>query len=167
VAATPAAEAQSDAAGRTHRRAAALHGILRVLRSAVVLGMFAGATVAGVLFYNGQRTTLPQGEYPSVATVPEPAAAHAIVELIVSNDAPALAKVLEADALEALSGALRTIDGSSQPLVEVTEVRYLGAVKMDEQTIVSYLARGRDPVGEKWVVGFALRVQGDMVVGVN
>lgn len=129
--------------------------------------MFAGAAVAGVLFYGSQRPTPPQGEYPAVMTVPEPAAAHAIMELVVSNDAPALAKVLEADALEALSGALRTIDGSSQPLVEVTEVRYLGAVKMDEQTIVSYLARGRDPVGEKWVVGFALRVQGDIVVGVN
>lgn len=163
----PVALLESPAAMRARRRAAVLRGVARVLGSAITLGMFGGALVAGYFFYGNQNQPLVLGPYPAVATVPEPPAAHHIVELILADDAPALSKELEADALEALSGALRTIEGNPQPLVSVTSIKYLGAVQGADQTVVSYLANGRDAGGTKWVVGFALRVQEDQVVGVN
>lgn len=162
-----ALEARLGLGDRVRRRAAVLRPVVRVIRSVVALGMFAGAVAGGVLVYASQMPAPTLGEYPAIPTAAEPAVAHEIVELIVANDAPALAARLEAESLEALSGALRTVQGNPQPLVEVTDIKYLGAVTLDDQTVVSYLAKGRDAIGEKWVVGFALRVQGDSVVGVN
>lgn len=166
--AAPAAPSRPSVRERAIARAAvALRPVVGLLRSAVVVGMFFGAAAAGVYFYGAQTQPMPRGEYPTQPTVPEPPAAHSIVELVVADDAVGLSKALEAEALEALAGALRTIEPNPQPLVEVTDVKYLGAVNIDDQTVVSYLANGRDAAGTTWVVGFALRVQGDSVVGVN
>ena len=168
----PASADQETTAGSAfadgvRRRAAALRPLVRIVRSIVLLGMFGGAVVAGIVVYTLQAPAPSPGTYPSVPTTAEPAAAHEIVELIVADDAPALASKLDAESLQALAGALSTVEPAPQPLVTVTSVKYLGAVALEEQTVVSYLARGRDAAGTDWVVGFALRVQGDEVVGVN
>jgi len=151
VIAAPAGEAPSVTESRRVLGTRILSRAARVLRSSVVLGMFIGAL----------------GVYPAQATVPEPAAAREVVDVIVANDAVTLSRMLDQKSLEALSKALSTIGSAPQPLVEITDVRYLGSVGLDEGTVVSYLARGRDPGGMNWVVGFALRVEGGQVVGVN
>lgn len=126
----------------------------------LTLGIFLGGLVLGLV---GERLLAPAAQPTPYAALPpatEPSAAAIVVAAIIRDDARGLAKSLDQDVLKSLGQAL-------EPIVEVTELRFVGATELDGRAMAAYIAKGRDLTGEKRIVGFVLRVQDDQVVGVN
>lgn len=129
-------------------------------RPRLTLGLFLAGLVLGVV---GQLVLAPGGRATQYAVLPataEPPAAAAVAAAIVRDDARGLAKSLDQDVLKSLGQAL-------EPIVGVTELRFVGATELDGRVMAAYVAKGKDLSGEKRIVGFVLRVQADEVVGVN
>ena len=51
--------------------------------------------------------------------------------------------------------------------MQITDLKFVGAVDKNGRTLAGYVAKGRDNQGNKVVVGFALQVQHDEVVAIN
>lgn len=129
-------------------------------RTAVTLGLFVAGLVLGVV---GQLVLAPAAQPTPLAALPptaEPPAAATVASAIIRDDARGLAKSLDQDVLKSLGQAL-------EPIVEVTELRFVGATELDGRVMAAYVAKGKDLSGEKRIVGLVLRVQEDEVVGVN
>lgn len=104
--------------------------------------------------------------YASLPPVEEPLAAAEVAAAIRNDDARALAAlVADDDLLQGLSNALRSVNDA--PIIDVREVRFVGAVDHDGRILSAYVLRGRDATGMSMIVGFVLQVQNDEVVGVN
>ena len=130
------------------------------LRWALSLSVFAIGVATGVLVNSALAPGVSENPYRSLDKIGEPAPAAAVVSAVAAGDARGLAKLLEQDALKQLGSAL-------EPLVEVQETEFVGAVEKNGDVLSSYVARGKEPRGSKIVRGFVLRVQGEKVVGVN
>lgn len=97
---------------------------------------------------------------------PEPPAAARVADALRQDDAPRLARLLgDEELLQALSNALRSVNNA--PIIDVREVKFVGAVDNDGRILSAYVLRGRDTTGMNMIVGFVLRVQNNEVVGVN
>ena len=116
--------------------------------------------VSGVLVNGAATPGIPDNPYRSLDKTGEPAPAAAVVLAVGVGDARGLAKLLDQDVLKQLGSAL-------EPLVEVHETQFVGAVEKNGDVLAAYVARGREPRGSKIVRGFVLRVTGAKVTGVN
>lgn len=116
--------------------------------------------VTGILADGALTQRIPENPYRTLDKTGEPTPAAAVVSAVAGGDARALAKLLDQDVLKQLGSAL-------EPLVEVQETQFVGAVEKSGDVLSAYLARGKEPRGSKIVRGFVLRVQADKVVGVN
>jgi hypothetical protein len=137
-------------------RASRLAGLRPFLTIIVFLvGIGAGATA-----FLAWNVALPRHEFASAPLTQEPRAGAVIADALSRDDAHALSDVASADRLEELGSAL-------EPLVDVTEVRFVQAVEQYGDTLSAYVVRGHDSSGMKWAVGVVFRVRGDQLVGVN
>ncbi len=130
------------------------------LRSSVTVGLFVVGLAAGGAVFGALHPPAPSTPYPTIPGAPEPPVTANLAKEIAADDSHALAQTLESDMLSKLADAL-------DPLVEVRDVKFVGAVAKEKDTLAAYLARGMDNSGMTWIVGFVLRVQGNSVVGVN
>jgi hypothetical protein len=134
-------------------RLAGLRPLLTII--VFLVGIGAGATA-----FLGWNVALPRHEFASAPLTQEPRAAAIIADALTRDDAHALSDVASADRLEELAGAL-------EPLVDVTEIRFVQAVEQYGDTLSAYVVRGHDSSGMKWAVGVVFRVRADQLVGVN
>lgn len=126
----------------------------------LTLALFVAGVVVGVIAFFAVNPPPPPNPYPTVPPVAEPPVAAAVANALATDDARALAQTADAETLQVLGEAL-------QPLVEVTDVKFLRAVGVNRDTLAAYIASGRDSQGREWSVGLVLRVQGNQLVGVN
>lgn len=133
---------------------------LRRLQRVVTAAVFVASIGLGLIIYGLGNQPVRPSPFPTGTTVAEPAAAAELARALSREDAGMLAETVDGRILQSL-------DGSLEPIVHVTEVRFLGAVSLGSDTVVAYLVRGKDAQGQKLVRAFALHVQGEQVVGVN
>ncbi len=127
---------------------------------ALTIGLFVAGVVLGLIAFAAVNPPPPPNPYPSVPSVAEPRVAATLAQALATDDPRALAQAADAETLQRLGEAL-------QPLVEVTDVKFVRAVGVNRDTLAGYVASGRDSQGGEWSVGLVLRVQGDQLVGVN
>lgn len=102
----------------------------------------------------------PANPYPALTAVGEPAPAAEVVAIVVADDARRLAEALDGTLIQKLGEALN-------PLIDVFEMRFVGAVERRGDILSAYVAEGRSRGGEPAAVGVVLRVREGKVVGVN
>jgi hypothetical protein len=134
--------------------------VLGGIQTMVSGAVFVAAVGLGIVLFGAGNPSARPSPFPPATTVAEPPSAARLVHALSGDDAGTLAASVD-------SRILQSLDGSLNPIVHVTEVRFLGAVSLGSDTVVAYLVRGKDTQGQKIVRGFALHVQGDRVVGVN
>ncbi len=130
------------------------------LRPVAAVVLLLAGIAAGVGVQRAVNPGTPENPYPSLARASEPDAAQAVARVIERDDARALADALPGDLLDNLGQALA-------PIVDVFEVKFVGAAERNGDTLSAYMVDGRDPRGDRIPRGFVLRVRGDRVVGVN
>lgn len=102
-----------------------------------------------------------QSPYGTLPSADEPAAAADVANAIRNDDARGLAALMADDEL------LQALGNALQPIIDVRDVKFVGAVDSDGRILSAYVAKGRDAQGQNMIVGFVLRVQNREVVGVN
>ena len=147
-------------AGQARADEAAAAPVSRTLGPSVTLLLFVLGLVVGVAAQSYVSPPPPATPYAELPLVNEPPEAAALVKLIVADDARGLAAVMEGEVLQGLSGAL-------QPLREVFEMKFVGAVERRGDILASYVATGRERNAQSFSVGVVFRISGGKVVGVN
>lgn len=130
------------------------------LRAVLLIAAFIASIGGGILSQVALAPGIPENPYRELGKTGEPEAAAQVSSTVTSGDARALAKMLDRDMLKQLGSAL-------EPLVQIEETKFVGAVAKDQLTLAAYTAKGKDPRGNRFIVGYVLRVQGAKVVGVN
>lgn len=127
-----------------------------------ILGVivFAAGAVGGVFAAQLVNPPPPASPWRSLPTVEEPAAGAIVASLLVRDDAPALARVVDAQLLQRLGDAI-------QPLVDIDDVTFTGATERQGDILSAYVAGGRSQSGDRVIVGIVFRVRDGKVVGVN
>jgi hypothetical protein len=130
-------------------------------QAAAVLLLFAlGAAIGvGVQFFTIARPA--ENPYPTLPEAAEPQASAQVANAIRVDDARALANLVSDTDL------LGKLHSSLDPIVSVTDVKFLGAAERSGTTLSAYVVRGRDQMGNRIIRGFVLSVQHGEVVGVN
>lgn len=147
-------------AGQARADEAAAAPVTRTLGTWVTLLLFVLGLVVGVAIQSYVSPPPTATSYAELPPVNEPPEAAAMVRLIVADDARGLAAVMEGEVLQALGAAL-------QPLREVFEMKFVGAVERRGDILASYVATGREQNAQSFSVGVVFRVSGGKVVGVN
>lgn len=147
-------------AGQARADEAAAAPVTRTLGTWVTLLLFVLGLVVGVAIQSYVSPPPAATPYAELPPVNEPPEAAALVRLIVADDARGLAAVMEGEVLQALGTAL-------QPLREVFEMKFVGAVERRGDILASYVATGREQNAQSFSVGVVFRVSGGKVVGVN
>ncbi len=129
-------------------------------RGVVLVAVFVAGIAGGVVAQAALAPSTPENPYRDLPKVAEPEASAQVATALGSGDARALAKLLEKDALKALGSAL-------EPIVQIEDAKFVGAVEKEGQSLAGYVVKGKDPRGNRFIVGFVLRVQQSKVVGVN
>jgi hypothetical protein len=129
-------------------------------RAAAIILLFVAGLVAGVGGYLALNAPPPARTYPALAGAAEPTAAHDLARSIAANDATGIAETLDRQAAAGLSNAL-------QPIVEVTDVDYLGTVVDGDRSMAGYVVHGRDESGQKQIVGIVVDVARGIIVAIN
>jgi hypothetical protein len=132
----------------------------RSLGTVAVLALFVLGVVAGVTVGQATRTRPPVSPFPGLPLTSEPVIGAQVAEAIANDDARVLAHSVDGQMLGALGQSL-------EPIVNVSEVRFVGAVEKSGDTLSAYVVQGRDLQGTQLLVGYVLRVRGDKVIGVN
>lgn len=101
-----------------------------------------------------------ENPYPALPAAAEPAAAESVAAALRAEDSRDLARLLDAEQLQALGEAM-------QPLFSVRDVKFLGAVERQGETLAAYTFQGRSRAGEDVAVGVVFHVVNGKVVGVN
>lgn len=134
-------------------------------RAALVLGLFIGGIVAGVAV---QRVTDPgvrANPYASLDRVDEPGQTAEVAQALLNNDPKALARILDSHTLTSLRDALMSPMGA--PMVDIRQVRFVGATGKATRVLAGYVVTGKDLSGTDAIVGFVLDLENGQIVGVN
>jgi hypothetical protein len=115
---------------------------------------------AGIVGFVGLNPAPNPTPYPRLAGVPEPESAHGLAAALEANDADAVANRVLPPIANALSNAL-------QPIVEVTDVTYLGTVEHDGRDLAGYIVTGHDDQSQDEIVGVVVDVLDGNIVGIN
>ncbi len=129
-------------------------------RFALGLIVLAGGIAAGSLAAQFVNPPPPPSPWGSLPIVSEPVASALLAELLARDDAPSLAKAMDAQLLQRLAQSI-------EPLVDVDQVDFTGATERQGDILAAYVAGGRSQTGDKVIVGVVFRVRDGKVVGVN
>ncbi|OLC56590.1 MAG: hypothetical protein AUH85_05935 [Chloroflexi bacterium 13_1_40CM_4_68_4] len=102
-----------------------------------------------------------QNPYSSLPPMAEPQTSADVATAIRTDDARALSRLVTNQDL------LNKLHSSLDPIIAVSDVKFLGAADRTGMTLSAYVVRGRDQQGNKIIRGFVLSVQHGEVVGVN
>lgn len=147
-------------AGRDRADGVAAIPVSRSLGPSVTLLLFVVGLVVGVAVQTMVSPAPPPNRYAELPLVNEPPESAALVRLILADDARTLAAATEGQLLQELGAAL-------EPLREVFEMKFVGAVERRGDILASYVATGREMGTQSFSVGVVFRVSGGKVVGVN
>jgi hypothetical protein len=129
--------------------------------AAATLLLFAAGVIlgAGVQMFTTAAPT--ENPYASLPPADEPLASASVAGAIRYEDARLLARLVNDQDM------LNKLHSSLDPIVSVTDVKFLGAADRNGTTLSAYVVRGRDQTGNRIIRGFVLAVQHGEVVGVN
>jgi len=147
-------------AGQTLADEIAAAPVTRTLGPTATLLLFVLGLVVGVAVQSYISPPPPATPYAELSLVNETPETAALVRLILADDARALAAVMEGELLQELGKAL-------EPLQEVFEMKFVGAVERRGDILASYVATGRERNAQSFTVGVVFRVSRGKVVGVN
>lgn len=134
-------------------------------RAALVLALFIGGVVAGVVVQRVTDTGARANPYSSLDRVEEPAQTAAVANALANNDPKTLAGLLDNQTLSDLRDALT--DPMGAPMADIRSVKFVGATAKNGRTLAGYVATGKDMQGSDAIVGFVLNVENGQIVGVN
>jgi len=134
-------------------------------RAALILALFAGGIVGGVVLQRVTDAGTPESPYPALDRVAEPDISAKVATALANNDAHALSQLVPADTLSALRDALVTPLQTS--VIDVRSVRFVGATSKNGMTLAGYVLTGKDVTGADAIVGFVLDIANGEIVGVN
>lgn len=129
-------------------------------RAALILAMFLGGLVTGVVVYAVTDRGTDANPYASLPRMAEPAVSADVARALANDDSKALANQLDMEVLTQLKTAI-------EPLAEIRSMKFVGAVEKSGRVLAAYVAGGRTVDGVDVLVGFVLRLTGDQIVGVN
>ena len=129
-------------------------------RAALILAMFLGGLVTGVVVYAVTDRGADANPYASLPKLAEPAVTAEVARAMTNDDAKALASQVNMEVLQQLQTAI-------EPLADIRSMKFVGAVEKNGRTLAAYVAGGRTTDGIDVLVGLVLRVSGDQIVGVN
>jgi hypothetical protein len=129
-------------------------------RAATTLSLFVVGILAGIVVHGLVDKGPGENPYPALPKVEEPRAAHDVVAAIGADDAQSLSRLVDSKMLSDLDTAL-------QPITDVRNTKFIGAVESEGRLLSAYVVTGKTTEGIDFVVGFVLRVANDAVVGVN
>ena len=131
----------------------------------MVLALFIGGVVAGVVVQRVTDFGPQQNPYPTLDRVAEPRAASEVASALASSDAKTLAGLMDNETLTALKDAIT--DPVGAPIADIRSVKFVGATEKDGRTLAAYVVTGKDMQGTDAIVGFVLDVENGEIVGVN
>jgi hypothetical protein len=134
-------------------------------RAVMVLALFIGGVVAGVVVQRVTDFGPQQNPYPTLDRVAEPRAASEVASALASSDAKTLAGLMDNETLTALKDAIT--DPVGAPIADIRSVKFVGATEKDGRTLAAYVVTGKDMQGTDAIVGFVLDVENGEIVGVN
>jgi hypothetical protein len=134
-------------------------------RRMVFVSLFVVGIVLGGLAFRNASPTIDYGPNPPLPEVAEPAAADKLTDLLANGDDAGLAASYDSTVLGQLADAMKV--AGQTPLSDVSDVKYLGAVRTGPDTIAMYLAKGSAGNMGDAGVAFSVRVRDGKVVGVD
>ena len=129
-------------------------------RAAMILALFLGGLVSGVLIYAFTDKGADANPYASLPHAAEPAVTADVARALAADDAKGLSNLLDMTVLQQLQTAI-------EPLTDIRTMKFVGAVEKNGRVLAAYVAGGRTVDGTDVLVGFVLRVTGDQIVVVN
>lgn len=134
-------------------------------RAVMVLALFVGGIVGGVVLQRATDSAGRTNPYPTLERVAEPQASAEVAGALANNDAKALARLMDNETLTALKDALT--DPLGAPIADIRNVKFTGATEKDGHVLAGYIVTGKDMQGSDAIVGFVLSVENGQIVGVN
>jgi len=134
-------------------------------RAVFVLTLFVFGLMSGVVVNRLLDTGPRANPYPSLDKVEEPQPSAQLAGALLSNDPKALAGLMDSDTLTSLRDALMSPMGA--PLVDIRNVRFIGATTKSGKTLAGYIINGKDAQGSDAIIGFVLDIEHGQIVGVN
>ncbi len=129
-------------------------------RATLVLSMFVGGLLTGIVLYAALDKGADANPYDSLPKTAEPAVTADVARALVNDDAIGLSNQLDMEVLQQLQKAI-------EPLMDVRSTKFVGAVEKNGRVLAGYVVGGRDSTGTDLLVGFVFRLTGDQIVGVN
>src|SRR5688572_11881609 len=129
------------------------------MRALLTLLIFVAGAAAGGAYWaysELQQSGPPQSRFRPLEDIPEPAFGTELRSAPERRDMSALAVLLTEEQQEQLGNALR-------PVMVLSEVRLLGAVRTGSETVIGYLVRGQDEVGGETVAGLVLNLKDNLL----
>lgn len=134
-------------------------------RAALILALFAGGIVGGVVLQRVTDAGTPESPYPALDRVAEPEISARVAAALANNDSHALSQLVAADTLSSLRDALVTPLQTS--VIDVRGVKFVGATQKNGMTLAAYVLTGKDVQGTDAIVGFVFDIANGEIVGVN
>ena len=134
-------------------------------RAAVILALFVGGVVAGVVVQRATDPGVRANPYASLDRVNEPAQTAEVAAALLNNDPKALARILNSTTLGALRQALMSPMGAA--MADIRQVKFVGATARADRVLAGYVVTGKDLSGTDAIVGFVLNLENGQIVGVN
>ena len=134
-------------------------------RAALILALFVGGIVGGVVVQRVTDPGLRANPYPSLQRVDEPQQTAEVAAALLNNDPKALARLLDSETLNALRQAL--LSPMQVPMADIRQVRFVGATEKQGKVLAGYVVSGKDMSGADAIVGVVLDLENGQIVGVN
>lgn len=134
-------------------------------RSALILALFLGGIVGGLVVQRATDPGVRANPYPSLDRVEEPAQSAEVAAALLNNDPKALARIMDNATLGALRGALMSPVGA--PMADIRQVKFVGATSKAGKVLAGYVVTGKDMSGSDAIVGLVLDLENGQIVGVN
>ena len=134
-------------------------------RAVVVLALFVGGIVGGVVLQRVTDSAIRTSPYPTLERIAEPQSGARVATALAGNDARTLARLMGNETLTALKDALT--DPLGAPIADIRNVKFVGATEKDGHVLAGYVVTGKDMQGTDAIVGFVLDVENGEIVGVN
>jgi hypothetical protein len=133
-----------------------------VARSILTVLLFGASVVLGATIQLGAMQPGRHIErFPTISDgAAEPQVTAEIADAITSGKPQVLASKYSADMLQSYQQAM-------SPVVVVDDIRYVGGVVKDGETLASYVATGQTNQGVSMISGFVVHVKGGEITGFN
>jgi hypothetical protein len=133
-----------------------------VARALMTLVLFAASVALGVGLHVGSHPQTPHVErFPTITNgAAEPHVSAEIATAIVGKNTHMLASKYSAELLQAYQQAMA-------PVVDAEDIRYVGGVERDGETLASYVVTGQTAQGIALISGFVVHVRDGEITGFN